>query len=198
MLLQKARRARLIAEAGDMMNAFDDALNKLRSEKFSVEASIKGAEVQRVVMWKEYLLLCNFSSRDQALAKKADDKIAERQELVGKMQKGQQQLLDLKQHLENVIKRKKEIASRLDKLVPEGHAHRAVLLTMFNRKVKRRKRVSGPDDDSSSDDDDGDDEDSDEDGQAEACPVGCSQSTYDEVGLARPAHCLSACNDPVA
>jgi hypothetical protein len=97
------------------------------------------------------------------------------------MQKEQHQLLDLKKQLDNVIKRKGEIAARLEKLIPEGHAHRAALLAVFNRKLKRRTRAAGADDDSSSDDGEGDDDDSDEDGQQEVCPLGCSQAVYDEV-----------------
>jgi hypothetical protein len=77
--LQHAKRVRLVAEVEDMMQAFDDALNKLRAEKFSVEASIKSAEVQRVIMWKEYVLLCGFDAKDQALVYKADEKATERQ-----------------------------------------------------------------------------------------------------------------------
>jgi hypothetical protein len=79
--MQHAKRMRLVAEVEDVMQAFDDALNKLRAEKFSVEASIKSAEVQRVVLWKEYMLLCEFDSKDQALLSKADDKATERQVL---------------------------------------------------------------------------------------------------------------------
>ena len=109
------------------------------------------------------------------------------QEILDKMSACQQQLKDFKAQLVNVANRKSEIVSRLQSLVNETHPHHEVLMTIFNRKVKRVRKSAAEDEDDDDDeeDDDGDDDDdlSDEDTPQETCPNGCDQALYEEVPL---------------
>jgi hypothetical protein len=57
-----------------MVSVFDEALNKLRGEKLALEADVKAAEIHLLVMWKEYMLLVDFSKKDDILAAKLADK----------------------------------------------------------------------------------------------------------------------------
>lgn len=105
------------------------------------------------------------------------------QEIFSKISSCQLQLKDHRNHLENVAKRKAEIAAYFDSVVNENHPHRDPLLVIFNRKVKRAKKNvtnDGDDDDDEDADSDGED-DSDDDEQQEVCPAGCDQALYDEV-----------------
>lgn len=65
---------RLTGEIKDMVSVFDEALNKLRGEKLALEADVKAAEIHLLVMWKEYMLLVDFSKKDDILVAKLADK----------------------------------------------------------------------------------------------------------------------------
>jgi len=69
------------------------------------------------------------------------------QEILDKMSACQQQLKDFKAQLVNVANRKSEIVSRLQSLVNETHPHHEVLMTIFNRKVKRVRKSAAEDED---------------------------------------------------
>ena len=102
---------------------------------------------------------------------------------MSKISSCQLQLKDHRNQLENVAKRKAEIAAYFDSVVNENHPHRDALLVIFSRKVKRaKKNVSNDRDDEDDEDADSDGEDdSDDDEQQEVCPSGCDQALYDEV-----------------
>ena len=102
---------------------------------------------------------------------------------MSKINSCQLQLKDHRNQLENVAKRKAEIAAYFHSVVNENHPHRDPLLVIFSRKVKRaKKNVSNDRDDEDDEDADSDGEDdSDDDEQQEVCPSGCDQALYDEV-----------------
>jgi hypothetical protein len=103
---------------------------------------------------------------------------------LGKINSCQLQLKDHRNQLENVAKRKAEIAAYFDSVVNENHPHRDPLLVIFNRKVKRAKKSVANDREDDDDDEDADsdgEDDSDDDEQQEVCPAGCDQALYDEV-----------------
>jgi hypothetical protein len=105
------------------------------------------------------------------------------QDILSKINSCQLQLKGHRNQLENVAKRKAEIAAYFDSVVNESHPHRNPLLVIFNRKVKRARNNVANDRDADSDEDadsDGED-DSDDDEQQEVCPAGCDQALYDEV-----------------
>ena len=75
--MQTIQKTRLTAEAEAIESAFDRDLRALRAERLTLETDCKAAEVQLLVMWQEYLLLADFSKRDDILAAKLDDKQTE-------------------------------------------------------------------------------------------------------------------------
>ena len=72
--VQQTKRARLQAEIDEMVSAFDEALHKLRSERLTLAVDVKTAEAQLLVMWREYMLLADFSKKDDVLAAKLAEK----------------------------------------------------------------------------------------------------------------------------
>lgn len=57
-----------------MKGRFDEALDRLRTEKMDLAISLKAAEVQVIVLIQEHSLLVDFSSRDNVLAGKLTEK----------------------------------------------------------------------------------------------------------------------------
>lgn len=76
-LLQNVDRDLLFGGMQQMKNRFDDALDRMRTEKIDLAISVKAAEVQVIVLLQEHSLLVDFSSKDNVLAKKLSDKHAE-------------------------------------------------------------------------------------------------------------------------
>lgn len=72
----------LTEEISEMVSAFDEALTKLRGEQLKLGVDLKAAEIHLLVMWKEYMLLVDFSKKDDILANKLADKHTEHKVLL--------------------------------------------------------------------------------------------------------------------
>lgn len=79
--MQNIQRQRLKTDIQDMVSAFDEALRKLRMEKLNLHVDVKAAEVHLLVMWQEYMLLVDFSKKDEILAAKLAEKHQEQKVL---------------------------------------------------------------------------------------------------------------------
>ena len=77
--MQNAQRAHLKGEIGEMEAAFDEALHKLRGERLALAVGLKTAEVRLLTMWREFMLLADFSKKDELLAAKLAEKRREHQ-----------------------------------------------------------------------------------------------------------------------
>ena len=180
---------KLTGEVADMVEAFNEALAKLRREKFKLEADLKQAEIKKLVMYQELQLLKDFEKREDTLTDKMQAKLSEKREVVEKIRDCQEKLETKKGEVEKLVEHKKAVAVEFDELVEEGHTFREPLLKIFMRKIKRSKNKNqgdSDDEDYDSDADDDDDEDDeedfdDEDEDEEVCPPGCDQVLYEKV-----------------
>jgi len=178
---------KLTGEVADMVDAFDEALSKLRREKLALEADLKQAEIKRLVMYQELQLLKDFEKRENALNDKLTAKKAEKKEVVEKIRHCQESLDQKKSEIDKLIEHKKAVAVEFDELVDDQHNFREPLLKIFMRKIKRSKKAQGDSDDEdydsdAEDDEDDEDEDFDDDDEdEEVCPPGCDQVLYEKV-----------------
>uniref|UniRef100_A0A061QH80 Wd repeat-containing protein 52 n=2 Tax=Tetraselmis sp. GSL018 TaxID=582737 RepID=A0A061QH80_9CHLO len=177
---------RLTAEVADMVDAFDDALSKLRREKFLLEADLKQAEIKKLIMFQEFQLLKDFETRENSLMDKLQAKLAEKKEVVDKIRDCHSKLETKKEEVEKLVEHKKAVALEFDELVEEGHTFRDPLLKIFLRKIKRSKNKNQGDSDeddydSEADEDDEEEDFDEEDEDEEVCPPGCDQVLYEKV-----------------
>ena len=180
---------KLIGEVTDMVSAFDEALSKLRREKFKLEADLKQAEIKKLVMYQELKLLKDFEKREDALNEKLQGKLTEKNDVVEKIKDCQEKLETKKDEVDNLVEVKKAVAVEFDEMVEEGHTFREPLLKIFLRKIKRSKNKNAGDSDNEDYDSDAEDEDEedededfdDEDEDEEVCPPGCDQVLYEKV-----------------
>uniref|UniRef100_A0A7S1SJP0 Cilia- and flagella-associated protein 44 n=1 Tax=Tetraselmis chuii TaxID=63592 RepID=A0A7S1SJP0_9CHLO len=190
-LLQRRNQCemeKLTGEVADMVEAFDEALGKLRREKLSLEADLKQAEIKRLVMYQELQFLKDFEKRENALMEKLSGKLGEKKEVVEKIRQCQESLDQKKSEIDKLIEHKKAVAIEFDELVDDGHNFREPLLKIFMRKIKRSKNKTQGDSDDEDYDSDAEDEDEDEDEDfddddedEEVCPPGCDQVLYEKV-----------------
>jgi hypothetical protein len=141
-LLQRRNQCemeKLTGEVADMVEAFDEALGKLRREKLSLEADLKQAEIKRLVMYQELQFLKDFEKRENALMEKLSGKLGEKKEVVEKIRQCQESLDQKKSEIDKLIEHKKAVAIEFDELVDDGHNFREPLLKIFMRKIKRSK-----------------------------------------------------------
>lgn len=131
---------KLTGEVADMVEAFDEALSKLRREKLALEADLKQAEIKRLVMYQELQLLKDFEKRENALNDKLTAKMAEKKEVVEKIRSCQESLDQKKSEIDKLIEHKKAVAVEFDELVDGQHNFREPLLKIFMRKIKRSKK----------------------------------------------------------
>ena len=164
---------------------FDNEVSLLRQDKFLLEADLKGAELKRLVLYKELILLKEFEKRDTSLKERMDTKRGEESELLAKIHDCQKKLNAKDDELTRLSDRKRHILSEFDSIVEEGNAFREPLLRIFLRRIKRTKKKASDEDEEydseEEDDEDDDDEDFNDEDDEEVCPPGCEQALYERV-----------------
>ncbi|KAK3285967.1 hypothetical protein CYMTET_6449 [Cymbomonas tetramitiformis] len=179
-------RAKLLRRQDEAIDTFDEAVADLRREKFRLEADLKSADMKRLVLYQEYMLLKESEKRDNTLKQRLDSKLAERTDILSKISECQEKLEMKKDEVEKLMEKKKQIMAEFDHLVEDANTFREALLKIFNRKIKRiKKKVKDNDDEEydseDEDDEDEDDEDFDDEEEEEVCPPGCDQALYEKV-----------------
>ena len=187
-------RAALVAERGDVLRRFDDALRAMRRDKARVEGALKTAEMKKLTYNQELVQLKKFEDGEKELKSKLEAKIAERDEVDAQTEAVAAQVEDKLEEVEGVKERKKKVLKEFDSVVDDSHAHREYLEKTFLRRIKRKKPKddslaqaerednSGSDSEESSDDDDDDDDDFDSDEEEEeARPTECDEALWDQV-----------------
>mmetsp|Transcript_31350 Transcript_31350/g.43492 ORF Transcript_31350/g.43492 Transcript_31350/m.43492 type:complete len:486 (+) Transcript_31350:207-1664(+) len=179
-------RSKLVKRQQEAVSTYDEAVADLRRQKFSLEADLKSADMKRLVLYQEFMLLKESEKQDQMLKTRLDAKMSERTDILSKIAECQEKLEMKREEVEKLMEKKKAVMGEFDTLVEESNVFREVLLKIFNRKIKRvKKKVKDNDDEDydseEEDEDEDDDEDFDEEEEEEVCPPGCDQSLYEKV-----------------
>ena len=182
-------KRKLLKQVDYMLSTFDNALAAICQERFQLQADLKSADMKRLILYKELVLLKEFEKRDTELKRKLDNKLKEQSEVEGKISECLEKLQERKEEIERVIAKKEAVVKEFDGLVEESNSFREPLLKIFLRKIKRIKRKAkemddyDTEDEEEEDDDDDfeDDEFDDDDDIEEVCPPGCDQTLYEKV-----------------
>ena len=133
-------KKKLLKQVDYMLSTFDNALAAIRQERFQLQADLKSADMKRLILYKELVLLKEFEKRDTELKRKMDNKLKEQSEVEGKISECLEKLQERKEEIERVIAKKEAVVKEFDGLVEESNSFREPLLKIFLRKIKRIKR----------------------------------------------------------
>ncbi|QDZ25480.1 hypothetical protein HOP50_17g80200 [Chloropicon primus] len=191
MLLQKRMLQHEIENIEDQIKNsivdFDKNLDKLRQDKFTLQADLKMAEIRRIILVKELAILKECEKRDNLLINKMDTKGGEKKDIIDKIKSCTEKIEEKEGEIHKVLEKKNKILSEFDSLVEDGSTFREQLQKIFLRKIKRHKKNAkrtedfDSEEESDSEEEDDDDDDWDEDEAEEICPPGCDQALYEKV-----------------
>lgn len=184
----RSERALILHRQAKTRETFDRAASELLSERLKLLADLKTTDMRRLLLFRELQLLKEFEKRDNALAKRLDQRRAEKAELVVKISECQERLSSKRTEIEKLLQRDREIMGEYVAAVGENNKNAEALQKIFRKKVKRpKKKPVDADDDGSNDDydseadDDSDDDDDLDDDEEEVCPPGCDPALYERV-----------------
>lgn len=157
---------------------FDVNLDKLRQEKFMLQADLKMAEIRRIILVKELAILKECEKRDNLLINKMNNKAGEKGEIINKITNCTEKIEEKNSEINKVLEKKNKILAEFDSLVEDGSTFREQLQKIFLRKIKRHKKNAKRTEDFDSEEESDSEE---EDEAEEICPPGCDQSLYEKV-----------------
>uniref|UniRef100_A0A7M5XG43 Uncharacterized protein n=1 Tax=Clytia hemisphaerica TaxID=252671 RepID=A0A7M5XG43_9CNID len=186
-------RDELLREIREKLILFDAVLRLLRHEKVNLDTILKNAELRKVTLFEECMLLKDFEKRENGLAEKVYTKMQERDELEDKTDELKDSLDEQKEELEQLQEREGSLTVTLNNTIGDGNKFESFLIKMYKKKIKRIKKKASnegsseensEEDDSDDDYDDSDDSDVDSDDDEmddTVCPPGCDPAIYDQI-----------------
>jgi len=190
MLLEHERRT-LLEKIDFAVWTFDQALAKLRREKFKLDTDLKTTDLKVITLYHELQLLHDFEESENRLFNKLAKARGSKVEVVQDKTDCEKQLNMKLAEIKAWQEKDKQVMADFNQVVGgEKSEFYPQLLKIFKKKVKRKKNKARNDEDGSdeensdmsdsdSDDDDSDDE-SDEDDD-ESCPQNCDSAIYEKV-----------------
>ncbi|KAJ1620191.1 hypothetical protein T492DRAFT_847998 [Pavlovales sp. CCMP2436] len=136
----RAERELIVHRQARTRETFDGAMSELLDERLKLLADLKSTDMRRLLLFRELQLLKEFEKRDNALAKKLDQKRAEKLELVVKISECQERLSAKRAEIERLLLRDKEIMAEYNAAVGEANKNGEALQKIFRKKVKRGKK----------------------------------------------------------
>ncbi|KAJ3375840.1 Cilia- and flagella-associated protein 44 [Allomyces arbusculus] len=182
---------------------FDTVLEAMCVERVSVASDIHAGEMRLLLLFKEWRLLKEFEKHDQQLSEKLMVKLSEKADIDAKILDIQAKIAEKRHDIEQAAETRKEIEDQLAKVIGDGNKHEDLLVKMFRKKVKRKRRkdtgraadaavgrTEGDDElhdeeeseeEESDDDDDSDDDPSGDEAVSDECPPGCDPNMHAQV-----------------
>jgi len=177
-------RASMLERVDQTVAAFDDALQALRRERFTLTADLKTTEMKLLLLFQELELLEAFELREVKLMDRLGAKTKEKSDVLVSIEQCQEKLEETKKRVDEILKEDAQILKELKALCGDSPFYEQLFKT-FKRKIKRvkPKELNGDDDSESESESESDyDSDSDEEEEEEdVCPQGCSQELFDKV-----------------
>jgi len=177
-------RASMLERVDQTVAAFDDALQALRRERFTLTADLKTTEMKLLLLFQELELLEAFELREVKLTERLGAKTKEKSDVLVAIDQCQEKLEGTKKRVDEILKEDAQILKELKALCGDSPFYEQLFKT-FKRKIKRvkPKELNGDDDSEEETESESDyDSDSDEEEEEEdVCPQGCSQELFDKV-----------------
>jgi len=184
----KYERGRLKRRIAKTIEAFDETVDELYHDKVTLEADLCMADMRVLLLYREFLMLCEFKSKDLQLQKRKAEEGKKVKDIRAKVdqceeRKNQNQAAQL--HLDTVLIPALKVEYAELKSTISDAAWLAIE-RLYNKRIKR-KRPGEDDDDDDDDESSSDDEEEEEDdefaddGTEETCPAGCTEEQFRAV-----------------
>ena len=187
-----AERVHLIDRMEKSVAAFDGAIRNLCSQKASLGADLKAAEMRSIVMHDELQYLKDEEKRDRLLQQRLYKIQKDSFSIVGDLSSTKVAIAAQSKDVSKWKEKQAAIINQFQELVPESNEHRTPLYKIFKRRIRRAKQGAEGEEEDSEESDDMDDDsesESDDDDEEEMCPIGCDQALYDKVRELREKRC---------
>jgi len=183
-------RKTLIENLNNLIAQYEEKLSELGRERVHIQADLKAAELNLIILIQEYAQLLNFEHKDHLLSSKLSKYTLEKAEMSTLIAECQAQLAERKKEIANwQVRENKLNADFADLMKSAGKDYVTILTKIYKKKIKRaKKRPEGEEDDEDEDsEDESDDEDYDDEEEEEeeivedTCPEGCDTSVHAKV-----------------
>jgi len=173
---------------------FDQALAKLRREKFKLDTDLKTTDLKVLTLYQELHLLKDFEESENKLFFKKNNHEKQKNDVVREKMECEKALSHKHAEIKGWQEKDKQVTADFDQVVGgQKSEFYAQLLKIFKKKVKRSKKKGGrdadedgedgdsDDDNFDSDDSDSDDESDDSEDDDDSCPMHCDSAIYEKV-----------------
>ena len=177
-------RVSMLERVDQTVGAFDEALQALRRERFTLTADLKTTELKMLLLSQELALLKEFELREVKLMDRLAKKQQEKADILVSIEDCQEKLAVSKTQVEDLLKTDKQIQKELQQLCGDSQFWEQLQKT-FKRKIKRVKPKEltdgGSDEETESESESDWDSDEEEEEEEDVCPQGCAQDLFDKV-----------------
>lgn len=191
--LLEHERTTLLEKIDFAIWTFDQALAKLRREKFKLDTDLKTTDLKVLTLYQELYLLKDFEENENLLFAKLNKARVQKVQVVADKTECEKQLHHKLAEIKAWQEKDKQVMADFNQVVGgEKSEFYPQLLKIFKKKVKRNKKKGGRDnedeeegsddeDDYGSDESGSDSEDSDSEDDDDSCPMHCDSAIYEKV-----------------
>lgn len=147
-------RQMILQKMDENLSSFREAVDDLRTDRHSITADLKLAELKLLVLFQEYQLLQTFESRDAALQQKQLRCKGEESEIIALANENKAKLESKEDEILHWTDKLAQISQEFKSMLPEVHPYYDTLTRIFRKKVKRTKGHDDADEDDDYEDDD--------------------------------------------
>lgn len=193
--LMNEKRA-LQSDISKRVEQFDEALKQQLEQKYLLESDLKQIDMKLITFYQELLLLNDKEPEDRELSNKMNKLREDKAVLMAEIAEITRQYETQKQDSEEITKKQNEIYEKFNNKVDENNPHYEFLLSVLDKKVKRRKQKKKKDSEAESEEGAEEDEDEEEEEEEsdlsddsddeseqneDLCPNDCDMNLFDEI-----------------
>ncbi|KAL3702172.1 hypothetical protein R1sor_020194 [Riccia sorocarpa] len=179
----------LLERNAAIISNFDNDLENLRANRFSLEVNIKAAALKMMALYQELRYLQKTQPVEESLDKKIREKMKAVFDMKVKLDEQEKLMEAKKEEITLLINRRLEIVNEFDRIFSEpDDPQKPILHKLFIKIIRRVKRnpdgtLADSDEDSDLEETvaDGDEEDYEDDDVIEVCPPNVTQQFYDQM-----------------
>jgi len=147
-------RTKILQQMRENIASFGEAVDDLRTDRHSITADLKLAELKLLVLFQEYQLLQTFEGRDASLQQKQVKCKTEESEIKALKSENKTKLETKEEELQHWTEKITSIAGEFKAMLPDSHPYCETLTKIFKKKIKRSKGREDGDEEEDYDDDD--------------------------------------------
>jgi len=170
-----------------LIRGFDNALQRLRTQKFDLDSKITFGKFKADVLREELVVIQAFEERDNALLDRVNSLSKEQLSIAKEIEVTEDKVATKMDDVSTWESKNTDLLEECKQLISGLSSEiRAELLKVYHRKIKRQKNRDGDgesdgESEEESDDDMSDDDFSDDEEREETCPAGCKTEIFEKV-----------------